>query len=619
MLKRAGIRLAGFAWALTALAGTQSAHSQEVITNGTIEDGGFALASQNASANVTGTMANGWVENTWQTGPTGYSVKYALDTSKKYAGKASLSVTSVKVTPQFWAPLTMKPGSKYSATVYLRGDASQEVVVQLRQLLPPYSTYGLASSTITSTGWTKVTLVGDAPVSAAAIPAGLFIHPKSPGTVWLDNASVIEAPATQAVIRKGQSFTKAYFGIHTHRDLNWPDLGGTVGAERMWDGSGQLVEIFPTSDLNKANWAGFDARIARAQRNGADLIMTLGGNGPKWASSDPTATDKSCALYTNANGEGAPPKDRTVWKNMVKAVVARAAGRIKYWEVWNEPYICDLFNQRRPTDNTKYLVDLAYDAYNIIKANGNPNKLVVLSPSFATSRLDFVDEYLALGGGKYADVISVHAYDNYLGARLGNDPTSGIPDAPEAMFVREHEILNLKNVLTKYNLSALPLWDTESGYVYAANADGSTNDTKGAPYVARHLLLTSLAGLDRTYYYSWDHRDDVVALSRELDAANSNHYTKSDAGKAYENMAKWLIGAQITDVVSPVAPGKAWVVTIKRASTGTTEYIAWEPTNTEIDYILPAGTVYASSLLGSKAPVAGTVKLNGWPQLLTSY
>jgi hypothetical protein len=230
-----------------------------------------------------------------------------------------------------------------------------------------------------------------------------------------------------------------------------------------------------------------------------------------------------------------------------------------------------------------------------------------------------VDEYLALGGGKYADVISVHAYDNYLGARLGNDPTSGIPDAPEAMFVREHEILNLKNVLTKYNLSALPLWDTESGYVYAANADGSTNDTKGAPYVARHLLLTSLAGLDRTYYYSWDHRDDVVALSRELDAANSNHYTKSDAGKAYENMAKWLIGAQITDVVSPVAPGKAWVVTIKRASTGTTEYIAWEPTNTEIDYILPAGTVYASSLLGSKAPVAGTVKLNGWPQLLTSY
>lgn len=626
--------LARFSLAIAAMISASGAFAQEVITNGTIEGGSTPLTQ---NPNITGTLANGWTENTWQTGPGTYSVKYAIDTSKKYAGKASLSVTSVNAKPQFYAPILLKRGYKYTATLYLRANTAQEVQVQLRPQGSPYTTYGMATPTLPtptllSAGWTKVTLEGDAPLNADDVWGGLFIVAQTPGTIWVDNVSVIQAPATQAIVRKGQSFAKDYFGIHVHRDPNWPDLGGTVGADRFWDGEGvQLSSIFPTSDLSKANWTKFDARIARAQQNGADMLMVLGGNIPKWASSDPTGNDYTCSLYStkydaNGNripnsgvGEGAPPKDRTVWKNMVKAVVARAAGRIKYWEVWNEPYICGQLNLRRPTDNVKYLVDLANDAATIIKANGNPNKLVVLSPSFALERLDYVDQYLAQGGGNYFDVVSVHAYDYFLEQRLGSDPSTGRADAPETMFVREHNVLNLKNILNKYNLGSKPIWDTESGYSVDTNpVDRTGNDTLGAPYVARHLLLTSLAGMDRTYYYSWDHRENIVALSRELNGVG-NGSTKGNAGLAYQSMAKWLTGAQVIDVVSPSTLGAPWTVKLKRTATGTTEYIVWEPTGTTVDYPLPAGMSYVSSLLGPKSLVTGPVKVNGWPQLLTGY
>ncbi|TAK85293.1 MAG: hypothetical protein EPO09_20335 [Aquabacterium sp.] len=524
----------------------------------------------------------------------------------------------------------MKNGKSYTATAYMRADTAQEVVIQLRLAGPPYTAYGLASKTL-GTGWTKVTLTADAPVTSADVQAGLFVIPKVPGNIWLDSVTVTEGAATaNTITRTGQSIGKTYFGLHNHRDVRWPDLGGAQGADRMWDGEGvQLRDIFPTSDLTKANWTAFDARIALAKQNGADLIMTLGGNMPSWASSDPTGQEVSCSLYTtkhdiNGNpirgtgvGEGAPPKDRTVWQNMVKAVVKRANGAIKYWEIWNEPYVCAMFNQRRPTDYTKYLVTLASDAYSIIKTNSS---LTVLSPTLYTYKLDFVDEYLSQGGGSYADIIAIHAYDEYLDQLLVGAGGNGAANAPELLFVKEHGVNNLKNILARYNLTSKAIWNTESGYLASSNVDGTSNDTKGAPYVARHLLLASIAGLDRSYYYAWDQGGTSVTLGRETTSGNGV-YVKTDAGTAYQSMAKWLTGTKIVSVSTSDVAGQPWVVKLSRTATGTTEYIVWNPMGTSVSYTPVAGMSYSSSLLGSKTalPAGTAVSVNGWPQLLTSY
>lgn len=609
------------AWALLALIGAQTASAQ--LVSSSFDTGGYAVTPCVASSNtptppvISGTLVAGWQDNTCWKNAANSSITYALDTATKYAGTASLSIKSSNVTPQLWAPFTMKNGKSYTATLYLRASTAQEVVVQLRLAGPPYTAYGLASKTI-STSWTKVTLTADAPLTSADVQAGLFVIPKAPGSIWIDSVTVAEGAATSnAPTRTGQSFTKSYFGLHNHRDVRWPDLGGAQGADRMWDGEGvQLRDIFPTSDLTKANWTAFDARVALAKQNGADLVMTLGGNLPTWASADPNGSYSGCSLY--GPGSSAPPISRTVWQNMVKAVVQHAKGAIKYWEIWNEPYVCTMFNQRRPTDYTKYLVSLASDAYNIVKTNSS--SLVVLSPTLYTYKLDFVDEYLGAGGGSYADIIAIHAYDEYLDQLLVGSGGNGAPNAPELLFVKEHGVNNLKNILARYSLSNKVIWNTESGYLASSNTDGSPNDTKGAPYVARHLLLASIAGLDRSYYYAWDQGGTSVTLGRET-TSGSGVYVKTDAGTAYQSMAKWLTGAKITAVSAPATDGQPWVVTLSRAATGTTEYIVWNPMGNAVSYTPATGMAYASSLLGGKValPVGSSFPANGWPQLLTSY
>lgn len=598
----------------------QTATAQQILSS-SFDSGAISIPADLCSWNVSGptvsgSLVPGWVDNSCWKEANGAAIAYAMDSSTRYAGTASLSIKSINVTPQLTAPFTMKSGKAYSATVYLRARQPQEVMVQLRLNDPPYTTYGVASQTI-GTSWKPVTVTADTPLTDSNVAAGLFVLPKEPGTIWLDNASITESDSTNAIARTGHSVTRSFFGTHTHRDLRWPDLSDTLGADRTWDGKGiQMRDIFPTSDLSKANWTMFEARIARAQQNGADLIMTLGGNIPTWASADAAGQYTGCSPY--GPGSGAPPISRTVWKNMVSAVVKKANGRIKHWEIWNEPYGCALFNLRRPTDYTKYLVDLSQDAYSIIKTNNK--SLTVLSPTLYTYKLDFVDEFLGLGGGKYADVIAIHAYDEYIDQHLVGTGGNGAPNGPEMLFIKEHGVLNLKHILARHNLSAKPIWNTESGYLASSTPEDQPDDAKGAPYVARHLLLSSIAGVDRSYYYSWDLRGNAVTLARELDGEGSNNYTKTAAGVAYETMAKWLTGTTIKAVSTPAADGQPWVVTLQRVATGTTELIVWNPAGEDIAYTVPAGVAFSATLLGDKTGVAAetSITINGWPQLLTS-
>lgn len=615
MQKNAMASLARQALALSLMSGSLYAMAQTTIMTSTFDTAGVAVSpcTGTGEPTVSGVLPTGWVENTcWKTA-SGSSVTYALDTSIKYAGASSLSVKSSGTTAQFYAPFSMKANMRYRVTLYLRGEVSQDVTVQLRLAGPPYTSYGVASTTVNNAGWSKVTVIADAPLTADRVDAGLFILPTNPGSkIWLDSVTLTEQASPAPLATVGQTVAKSYFGMHTHRDLKWPDLGGTVGAERFWDGEGiQMGDIFPTSDLTKANWTKFEERIARAQKNGADIVFTLGGNLPAWATMS-LPNVPGCNLY--GPGTSSPPASRTVWRDMVKAVVTRAAGRIKYWQIWNEPSICATFNDRTNGDMTLYLVYLAKDAHSIIKAASTSN--VVLSPSLVLSQLEFADQYFAKGGGAYADIVSVHAYDEFIGNQLGSAPTHGYLDGPERLFIKDHVILNFKNILEKYSLASKTIWSTEAGYLDCATVANTPDDTKGAPYVARHMLLAGLAGLSRSYHYSWDMRDNRVALGRELDVVGSNNYSKTDAGRAYENMAKWLMGAKISAATYPAQQGKAWVVTLDRA--GVKQYIVWNPTGESIGYTVPAGMTAATSLLGVKNSVSGTtLMVNGWPQLLT--
>ena len=103
------------------------------------------------------------------------------------------------------------------------------------------------------------------------------------------------------------------------------------------------------------------------QALGKDMIYTLGRT-PLWASSDPKAPG------SYHPGDCAPPANMSDWDNYLTAIAAHAAGKIKYWEIWNEPNNSTGYCGAIPT-----LVTMTQHANAIIKAI-DPSA-IILSPA----------------------------------------------------------------------------------------------------------------------------------------------------------------------------------------------------------------------------------------------
>src|SRR5439155_12551225 len=105
-------------------------------------------------------------------------------------------------------------------------------------------------------------------------------------------------------------------------------------------------------------------------------------------------------------------------------------GRIHNYEVSNEPNLRQFY-----TGSPKEMVEMAREAYSILKQVDST--VVVVSPSaVGEGGLNWLDQYLALGGAKYLDVLGYHLYE--------------VSNAPEAMLSL---ITSVHQVAAKYGLS----------------------------------------------------------------------------------------------------------------------------------------------------------------------
>ena len=140
------------------------------------------------------------------------------------------------------------------------------------------------------------------------------------------------------------------------------------------------------------------------------------GRVPQWASSHPG--DIKCAAGggpgqcdapndLNPNGTGTDQH----WKDFVTAIATRSAGRIHFWEMWNEGG-----NPGRWSGTSTQLVRMVSDARTIILSI-DPTA-VILSPSAgirSQAELAWWKRFLAAGGGAYVDGIAIHAYLQHNG------------------------------------------------------------------------------------------------------------------------------------------------------------------------------------------------------------
>lgn len=346
-----------------------------------------------------------------------------------------------------------------------------------------------------------------------------------------------------------------YFGLHIHRADSrtaWPQV--RFGSWRLWDAYVQWTNLQTTRW--SWNFARLDRYVELAEANKVSLLLPLGLS-PRWASARPNEP--------SAYGEGkaAEPASMEDWQVYVSTVAKRYKGKIKAYEIWNEPNSKDFFS-----GSTAKLVELTCEAYHTLKAI-DPT-IVAVSPAYTGGQnIGKLEAFLAAGGGKCIDVVAYHLY-------VTPSPPEAIPPLVKA----------IRQAMKRQGVEHLPLWNTETGW-HIENADGTpkgkvpdswlpVSAERSADYVARSYLLGSAFGVERFYWYAWDN----VSMGLEEPKAK----TLKPGAVALSVVARWITGGPPPTCAES---NRIWLCTLS-AKTGERRVVVWSPGISK-RYTAPAG------------------------------
>lgn len=281
--------------------------------------------------------------------------------------------------------------------------------------------------------------------------------------------------------------TRDYFGLVMSRAdpaHPWPSV--PFGSWRLWDAYTNWPQLEPRP--GQWDFTRLDRLVAEAQQHGVKPLLVL-AHSPAWASARPA----EASAYRH--GVAAEPARLADWSNYVRTVGERYKGRIREYQVWNEP--SDKGHYTGTVDN---LVQLTCEAQRILKAI-DPGILVVSPGSSGPGRhIKYLDSFLAAGGAACIDVVAHHFYVPRFG--------------PEAMVPMIREV---RQVMARRGVGKLPLWNTESGW-WIANTDGTPDhdmvakggwrkldaDREAGAVIQRAFLLARAEGVERFYWYAWN-------------------------------------------------------------------------------------------------------------------
>ena len=394
-------------------------------------------------------------------------------------------------------------------------------------------------------------------------------------------------PASQGPAGETKTVSKAFFGMHIHHadtSTSWPGIA--IGSFRAWDAHTTWVDLEPAK--GKWNFSRLDRLVSLATDHSVSIMLTLGGT-PNWASARP---DESSAY---GRGFAAEASNLNDWANYVRTVATRYRGRIKMYELANEPYFRELDaarEQRFFSGSVKTMVTMASMARKVLKEIDPEIQLI--SPGF-DNHADRLELFLKNGGGKLVDGVAVHLYTS--------------DQNPEAILAN---IKEFKSVLAKYKLNDKPLFCTEIGY----DPDWIPRKAMLLPfpdllaaYIARVHVLGAAAGLGAIYWYSWD------GLGGGLADAASGSLNK--AGKAYAQTLRWLQGSSVRGCQTE--DGSLWTCDLVKGNR--TARMVWN-TKGNRQWSLPANwaAMEYESLTGTVAGVAknNVVQIGPAPVLIKS-
>ncbi|MBM4436611.1 MAG: O-antigen ligase family protein [Actinobacteria bacterium] len=298
--------------------------------------------------------------------------------------------------------------------------------------------------------WAGATIALVAATVATLVYLGLAQRGATYGTEAPDAIRFADAPAIGAntflhrepdpakVHRELEALRGAGIGL-IRQEFQWTEIE-PLGKGRFVDGQGADT------------WSKYDRIVAAAQATGIEILARL-DRPPAWATPgfDPAA---SPAVQT-------PPANLDDFADFAAALAARYRGRVRYYQIWNEP---NLFGEwgRRPPDPGAYLAMLRRASERIRAAN--PEAVIVLAglaPTIETgpenlSDLLYLRRLYELGAKGAFDVAASMSY----GLFTGPDDLQIHPlrtNFPRAVLWRE--------VMTEFGDTATPIWAAEYGWM----------------------------------------------------------------------------------------------------------------------------------------------------------
>jgi hypothetical protein len=345
------------------------------------------------------------------------------------------------------------------------------------------------------------------------------------------------------------SVAPEFFGMHANRRA-FDRLPGimlkTARGHDLQNGKGRW-RFIETSD-NTWTFTDLDAWVNTHYDAGRDLLFTLYGT-PTWASARPT----EIGAYGPGNpGTQAEPADMSKWDRFCAKIASRYRGKIKYYEVWNEP---NMYNDgTAPIPGTTFffsgtfakLAEIVRRANIAIKAVDPTAKIV--SPAvtnWAAKAGQSAETYFTgmmaapTGDGSttmkdWVDIIGVHLY---LSSGNSTADLAGIIDRVNAAKAAA-------------GVSSMETWDTESAPI-APNASALSDDQLDR-YLTRFMVTAAAKGIARTMYYQWD--NDVMGFRERI-----------NIGSRWNALRELLLSGSILSA-SKLFDGRL----IYRTSTGTT-------------------------------------------------
>lgn len=411
-----------------------------------------------------------------------------------------------------------KAGATYRATLRVRGDDKARVEVLLRRDQPPWDTFAARTVDVKSS-WQSVAVEGTVLTSG---PASLRLVSQTPGAdLHIERVSIEEVGDNPMAPVQSGPIPDTFFGMHLMRlgmHENWPAF--QPGVIRLWDTRTTWKDLQPEPsqwDFSGPGWKRLDLYVNHVRRHnpGTQIIYTM-GQSPRWASSRPE--------WRNGYGygHGAPPKNLEDWREYVRTVGRRYAGRIRYWEVWNEADYAAFYK-----GSVETMVDMARVAHEELKAIDPDN--VILSPGLTVSQgVQWLDRFLALGGGKYVDIIAFHWYYD---------------STPEGL---SGSIDNVRRVMDKHGVGDKPLWNTEGALICNPKKQDCKqpmvlSDAERRSINLRAMLTMWTRGISNFDYYFWEGRSPHEAMLER------DFRTPTLTGEAYARAVSWLRGARVVD------------------------------------------------------------------------